>query len=98
MKNLDLFGNELIENNDTWENHYIGMPEYNNKKIEPPLIIASFKFRSKEDYDEFMNVVKQQLYNDKRVFDGKQKKNDYSAWYPLDLRPSEHIYIVENEK
>ena len=27
-----------------------------------------------------------------------KKKNDYSAWYPLDSRPSEHIYIVENEK
>ena len=40
-------------------------------------------------------VVKENLFNGKRVFDGKQKKNDYSAWFPLEPRPSEHIYIVE---
>ena len=45
-----------------------------------------------------MQVVKECLYDNKRVFDGKQKKNEYSAWFPLDSRPSEHVYIVENEE
>ena len=45
-----------------------------------------------------MKVVKEKLFNDKRVFDGKQKKNEYSAWFPLDARPSENVYIVQDEK
>jgi hypothetical protein len=81
-----------------WQKEWVDMPEYNNSKPIPPEIIATFKFRSKEDFDFFIEKVKIILFNNKRVFDGKQKKNEYSAWYPLDSRPSEHIYIVENEK
>jgi hypothetical protein len=98
MNNIDLFGNEINDTNDNWRNHYVGMPEYNNFKAEPAEVIATFKFRNKDDFEKFMDVVKTNLYDNKRVFDGKQKKNDYSAWYPLDSRPSEHIYIFENEK
>lgn len=89
-----LFDLEEQESNN-WEDHYIGMPEYNNIKPLPPEIIATFKFRNKEDFDLFMEVVKSKLFNNKRVFDGKQKKNEYSAWFPLDQRPSENVYIVE---
>jgi len=81
-----------------WRDEWIGMPEYNNHKPIPPQILATFKFRNKEDFDRFMEVVKESLFDGKRVFDGKQKKNDYNAWFPLDPRPSEHIYIVEDEK
>jgi hypothetical protein len=88
----------LDEFSEDWKKHYVGMPEYNNVKPLPPEIIATFKFRNKEDFEKFMQIVKQSLYDNKRVFDGKQKKNEYSAWFPLDSRPSEHIYIVENEK
>jgi hypothetical protein len=81
-----------------WQNEWLDMPEYNNTKQLPPLITATFKFKNKEDFDFFMEKVKLSLFNNKRVFDGKQKKNEYNAWFPLDARPSEHIYIVENEK
>jgi len=81
-----------------WQDEWIDMPEYNNFKQSPPLITATFKFKSKEDFDLFMQSVKENLFDGKRVFDGKQKKNEYSAWYPLDERPSENIYIVENEE
>lgn len=94
---IDLFGTQEEKNHD-WRDEWIGMPEYNNSKPVPPEITATFKFRNKEDFDSFMEVVKSKLFNDKRVFDGKQKKNEYSAWFPLDSRPSENIYIVENEK
>ncbi len=55
-------------------------------------------FDFEEDFDRFMEVVKKELYNDKRVFDGKQKKNDYQAWFPLDARPSEFVYIVKDKE
>tara|TARA_R110000868_G_scaffold94290_1_gene260247 strand:+ start:140 stop:427 length:288 start_codon:yes stop_codon:yes gene_type:complete len=93
----DLFGIQIEKKHD-WRDEWLDMPEYNNIKPIPPQVIATFKFRNQEDFELFMNFVKENLFNGKRVFDGKQKKNDYSAWYPLDSRPSEHIYIVENEK
>lgn len=97
MEDLDLFGDNKQKKHD-WKNEWLEMPEYNNVKPAPPEITATFKFRNKEDYDKFMEVVKATLFDGKRVFDGKQKKNEYSAWFPLDLRPSENIYIVEHEK
>lgn len=93
---MDLFGFEDQKHN--WKDEWIGMPEYNNQKPKDPEIIASFKFRNKQDYDKFMEVVKEKLYDNKRVFDGKQLKNNYSAWWPLDSRPSEHVYILEDGK
>jgi len=45
-----------------------------------------------------MAIVKEQLYNGKRVIDGKQVKNNYTTWYPLDPRPSEFVYISEDEE
>lgn len=95
MTNLFNFQDEKKHD---WKDEWIDMPEYNNSKPIPPEITATFKFRNKEDFDLFIEVVKEKLFNNKRVFDGKQKKNEYSAWYPLDSRPSENIYIVENEK
>lgn len=93
---MDLFGN--IEEKHIWQNEWVGMPEYNNNKPTTPEITATFKFRNKQDFDFFMEFVKSNLFDNKRVFDGKQKKNEYSAWYPLDERPSDNIYIVENGK
>jgi len=99
---MDLFKQDFIENEKLlekqWQIEWQGMPEYNNNKPTPPEITATFKFRNKDDFDFFMEIVKLNLFNNKRVFDGKQKKNEYSAWFPLDSRPSENIYILENEK
>ena len=97
MKQINLFGNELNDKSN-WKDEWIGMPEYNNSKPIDPEITATFKFRNKDDFDLFMETVKTKLFDNKRVFDGKQKKNEYSAWFPLDSRPSENIYIVEDEK
>lgn len=94
----DLFNEEQVSKTNDWQNEWIGMPEYNNSKPIPPEITATFKFRNKEDFDLFMGTVKLKLFNDKRVFDGKQKKNEYTAWFPLDSRPSENIYVVNNPK
>lgn len=81
-----------------WKDEWVGMPEYNNTKPKKQEITATFKFRNKDDYNKFMEVVKSQLYDNKRVFDGNQKKNEYSAWFPLDARPSEYVYIEEEHE
>ena len=85
----DLFGEMPLNILD----HYDGMPEYNNVKQKDPEVVAKFKFRNKEDFDKFMEVVKRELYGDKRVFDGNQRVNDYQAWFPLTERPSEFLCI-----
>ncbi len=79
----------------TWEEEYKDMPEYINEKPKEPEKTATFKFKTEEDFDMFMEVVKKELYNDKRVFDGKQLKDHKTAWYPLPSRPSEHVYVVK---
>lgn len=79
-----------------WEKEWVGMPEYNNIKPTEPAFTATFKFRNQEDFDRFMVVVKKELYDDKRVFDGKQLKDKKTAWFPLDERPSENVYVLNN--
>lgn len=75
-----------------WEEFYVGMPEYNNVNLPEPQITATFKFRNKEDFDRFHTHIKQYLYNGERVFDGMQKKDKKSAWYPLNEKGSKYIY------
>jgi hypothetical protein len=94
---LNLFDKENAKEK-TWEDEWVGMPEYINIKPEPPKQIAIFKFKSDEDFDLFMEVVQRELYGGNRVFDGKQKKNEKQAWFPLPPRPSEHIYIAPSPK
>ena len=77
-----------------WQKEWKGMPEYNNQK-EEPLLTATFKFRTENDFISFMEVVKRELYDGKRVFDGNQEKDKKSAWFPLANRPSEMVYVVE---
>lgn len=81
-----------------WKKEWVDMPEYNNTKPCVPEITTTFKFRNKEDFEKFMHVVKKELYNGKRVFDGKQFKNNYTAWFPLDPRPSEYVYVEAYEE
>jgi len=77
----------------TWQEFYTDMPEYNNKELPPPLMTATFKFRSMEDYEAFMKVVTEQLYEGVRVFDGFQSKENKTAWYPLPDQGSKYTYV-----
>lgn len=81
-----------------WQDEWLEMPEYINNKPTEPLFTATFKFRNEEDFNSFMTVVKKELYDDKRVFDGKQLKDKKTAWYPLDARPSEYVYKVKDSE
>ena len=90
MNNLFDFEEEKTINN--WEDHYIDMPEYNNVKQEAPFIIATFKFRSQDDFNEFNDLIKKHLYNGEKVFDGMQRKDKKSTWYPLNIKASKYRY------
>lgn len=79
-----------------WKQEWVGMPEYNNVERKPPFITATFKFRNQEDFEEFNLLVKKHLYNEERVFDGMQRKDVKSTWYPLVEKASKYIYKDES--
>ena len=88
-----LFDEEIVPaDNVTKYDYWQGMPEYNNIKQADPEITATFKFRNKEDFDDFKSKITEHLYDNKRVFDGMQQKHKKQAWYPLATKPSRYTY------
>lgn len=87
---LNLF--DLPECQNKWEEHYVGMPEYNNVRESEPEVVVTFKFRRKEDFEEFNKLIKEHLYDGEKVFDGMQRKDSKSAWYPLRDKPSKYRF------
>lgn len=93
MKEQDLFGNEIDELlNEEWKKEWKNMPEYNNIQQQEPFITATFKFRNQQDYDYFHSIIKKELYNGEKVFDGMQSKNKKQSWYPLKEKASKYFY------
>jgi hypothetical protein len=91
----NLFNGEYTKDPE-WVKHWKDMPEYNNEYLSEALIEATFKFRSKEDFERFKNLVKKHIYNDERVFDGMQRKTKKSAWYPAKEKSSKYLYVDES--
>lgn len=85
---MNLFNTQ--ENN--WEEEWVGMPEYNNVEQAPAEITATFKFRCREDFELFNKLIKENLYNGEKPFDGMQRKNVKSTWFPLKEKASKFIY------
>ena len=69
------------------------MPEYKNRKRSDPEITATFKFRNKEDYELFKDLVKEHVYHGEKVFDGNQTKTKKHAWFPRLQKSSNYMYI-----
>jgi hypothetical protein len=90
---INLFEELGVE--ETWKEHWKDMPEYNNIKQGEAFITATFKFNSQEDFDKFHALIKEHLYNDERVFDGKQEVRIKNTWFPLKPRPSAKSYVDE---
>ena len=90
IEQLNLF--DLPECQNKWEEHYVGMPEYNNVRESEPEVVVTFKFRRKEDFEEFNKLIKEHLYDGEKVFDGMQRKDATSAWYPLRDKPSKYRF------
>tara|TARA_Y100001937_G_scaffold127573_1_gene200224 strand:- start:1002 stop:2171 length:1170 start_codon:yes stop_codon:yes gene_type:complete len=80
-----------VEMND-WKKHWVNMPKYNNIKRPEPEVTAKFNFKTQEDYDEFHKLIKKHIYDGKKVFDGMQKKDAKTTWFPLEEKSSSYIY------
>ena len=95
-ENINMSGNQTklfeIDKNE-WEKDWVGMPEYNNREQDSPLITATFKFNSEEDYLKFKDLVQKHLYNGEKVFDGMQKIEAKSSWFPHKAKASTYEYI-----
>lgn len=88
----DLFGKE--ENN--WQEEWKDMPEYNNIEDAPPMITATFKFRNEKDFETFKETLKKYLYKGEKVFDGMQRKDVKSTWFPLKEKANKYRYTDES--
>ena len=73
------------------EDHWIDMPEYNNKKQPEPLITATFKFASEADFQLFNDLLKKHVYKTNKIFDGMQTKTKKQAWFPLKEKASKYV-------
>jgi len=76
----------------TCETEWDDMPEYNNRKQDDPLITATFKFTNEEDYLKFKDLVQEHIYQGEKVFDGMQKKEAKTSWYPHKEKASKFSY------
>ena len=88
----DLFGIDPKDLENDWRDHWKDMPEYDNEWEEEPECIAVFKFKTREDYEAFKELVKKHLYNGERVFDGMQRKDRKTTWYPAKEKASKYRY------
>ena len=63
----DLFGFDgiLLDPMDDW----VGMPEYVMEKEIKPMYTATFKFRTKEDYEVFKEKARKHIFDDQKMFD-----------------------------
>ena len=86
-----LFNN--IEDYDIQEREWQDMPEYNNVNEPPPLITATFKFKSEQDFLKFKDLIQEHVYDGEKVFDGMQKIEEKTAWYPHKKKASKYEYI-----
>ena len=75
-----------------WEQHYTNMPEYNNSEIDGAEITCKFKFRCKDDYEDFKEKVKKYIYNGEKFIDGNQSETEKQSWYPLIEKTSNYFY------
>ena len=90
--NEDLFGVKKSDLENDWREHWKDMPEYDNEWQEEPNCIAVFKFKTRDQYEEFKELIKENLYDGERVFDGMQRKERKTAWYPPKEKSSNYEY------
>ena len=84
-----------IDEYDVNHREWKDMPEYNNVKPPEPLITVTIKFETEKDYDLFHKLLKKHIYNGNRIFDGAQRMNKKSAWFPSILGKQKYVYESE---
>ena len=89
---------ENIDDFDIQRSEWVDMPEYNNVVEEEPLITATFKFKTEEDYNKFKKLVQEFIYKGDRIFNGMgDVTTKKSTWYPAKERPNKYLYIDESK-
>lgn len=88
----DLFG---YEPND-WREEWVGMPAYDNQDLTEPLVSATFHFATQEDFERFQRVVSEYLYAGGKVFDGRQRKERKTAWFPPLPSRSAFVWVEDD--
>ena len=88
---------ENLDDYDIQKKEWEGMPEYNNINEPPPIIIATFKFKTENDFLKFKGLVQRYLYGGKKVFDGMQTAEVKNAWYPHKEKSNKYLYEDESE-
>ena len=75
----------FVEDNEIWKEEWIGMPEYEQEKLDPQRTIF-IHFRSEEDARDFEKVIGQKIYP-------KEK----SYWHPVRVpqKPNDYRYMEE---
>ena len=76
-----------------WKEEWAGMPEYANEEWGEPEIVVKFMFKSKEDYDNFYRLLKEKVFLGERPFNGSQRKDRKSTWFPHKEKGSKYYYI-----
>ena len=95
MEQLDFF--DEPEGINRWEEEWQGMPSYDNVFEGEPEVTVVFKFRTREDFEKFNEIIKDALFDGEKPFDGSQLKEKKSTWYPHKERASKYKYIDGDE-
>jgi hypothetical protein len=79
------------------DEHWKQMPEYNNQKLDDAEITWKFKFRNKDDYQQFKEKVQKYLYDGQKCVDGNQSEKEKQSWYPLIEKTSNYAYYGDKK-
>ena len=75
------------------EAHYPPFSDYFTVSLYPSKgKVKYLKFRTKEDFLEFNELLKKYVYHTNKVFDGMQREKEKYAWYPLNEKSSDYEY------
>ena len=93
---ISLFNLDDLRIGNNWKDEWDGMPEYENHHQQEPEIVATFKFRNEDDFLMFNKLIKKHLFKGQKPFDGMQRKDIKSTWFPLNEKSSKYIYTDES--
>jgi hypothetical protein len=89
---LDLFGDTGV---DAWQSEWDGMPEYDNRDLTKSEVVVTLHFASTEDYERFEALLREHLYAGRRPFDGRQRKDAKTAWWPPLPKGSDFVWVSD---
>ena len=58
------------------------MPEYDNADQTKAVRQITIKFATENDYEQFVERLKTNFYNGEKAFDGRQRVESKTTWWP----------------